>query len=72
MNVMNEEKEMRESKNVLVNQLANMTSNEIKELAEDLAWYTPAACELIEFHLGVALHIRREELELQDQRAWAF
>ncbi len=56
-------------KTEIVNAILNMKSNEIKELADDLAWYGPACCELLEFHLGVSLHVRREELEEQDRRA---
>lgn len=49
--------------------ILNMTSEELKFLADDIAWYGPATGEVLEFQMSVAMTERRAELEEQDRRA---
>lgn len=53
----------------IVSAILNMTKEEMKLLAEDIAWYGPATGEVLEFQMSVAMQERKAELEEQDRRA---
>lgn len=57
------------NKTEIINAILNMTKSEIKELAEDIAWWGPATGETLEFYMSAAMKERIAELEERDRRA---